>query len=178
MKMMAHHQNTMRALRVKMGWPSFKPANDCLAFSSGKEMDVETGMEIARIAQMLNKDVIYAGWSSTKATKPTGFSLAYRETLSVDIVDRLVPYAVNDTDPLTLVSTRADEFFAVDRRGNLVRVAGKPKDIGKGRERAMKRIKTRAAAMDDTMLTNNRFVPTGQDWIEPEAPTEIVVRFG
>lgn len=177
MKMMLHHQNTMRALRVEMGWPSFKPANDCLGFSSGKEMDFDTGMEIARIAQMLNKDIVYSGWASINATKPTAFTLAYREMLTVDIIDKLVPYAANDLAPVTLVSIRADEFFAIDSRGSLVRVPGKPKDIRKGRELAMKRIKTRVAAMDDTLLPNNRFVPTGQDWIEPEAPTATVVRF-
>lgn len=42
----------------------------------------------------------------------------------------------------------------------------------------MKRIKARAAAMDNSLLANNRFVPTGQDWIEPDrAQIETVVRF-
>lgn len=179
MEMMLRHQNTMLALRAEMGWPTFKPANDCLAFTSGKEMDVTTGMEIARIAQMLGKDVIYSGWASTKAIRPTGFTVGYRMMFSVDIVDKLVPYAANDTDPVTLVSTRGDEFFAIDQRGSLVRSAGKPTDIRKGRERAMKRIKARAAVMNDTLLATNRFVPTGQDWIEQDiGPLETVVRFG
>lgn len=178
MEMMLRHQNVMLALRAEMGWPSFKLANDCLAFTSGKEMDVETGMEIARIATMLGKDVIYAGWASTKAPKPTGFTVGYRMMFSVDIVDKVVPYAANDTAPLTLVSTRADEFFAIDQRGSLVRVPGKPIDIRKGRELAMKRIRARAAAMDGALLPTNRLVPTGQDWIEPDAaPVETVVRF-
>ena len=178
MEMMLHHQNMMIATRLEMGWPRFKPANDCLAFSSGKAMDVETGMEIARIASMLGKDVIYAGWASTKATKPTGFSLAYRMMMSVDVIDRLVPFAANDEVPIVLVSTRSDEHFAIDRRGSLVRVAGKPKDIGKGRRLAMKRINATAATLRIEMLASNRFVPTGQDWIEPDVPAETVVRFG
>lgn len=179
MEMMLRHQNLMLALRAEMGWPLCKPANDCLAFSSGQEMNMQVGMEIARIAQMLGKDIVYSGWSSSKATKPTGFSLAYREMLTVDVVDKLVPYAANDADPVTLVSTRADEYFAIDRRGNLVRVAGKPRDIGKGRQLAMKRLKARAATMRDTLLPGNRHLPTGQDWIEPDAaPVETVVRFG
>ncbi|HEX8486558.1 hypothetical protein [Sphingomonas sp.] len=161
-----------------MGWPGFKPANDCLAFTSGKEMDVETGMEIAHIATMLGKDVIYAGWSSTKAPRPSGFTVGYRMMFSIDIVDKLLPYAANDTASLTLVNTRADEFFAIDQRGSLVRAPGKPKDIRKGRELAMKRIRERAATMDGALLPTNRFVPTGQGWIEPDvASVETVVRF-
>jgi hypothetical protein len=179
MTMMLRHQNMMLALRAEMGWPSFKPSNDCLAFTSGKVMTMEVGMEIARIATMLNKDVIYSGWASTTTTRPTGFSLAYREMLSVDVVDELVPYAANDTAPLTLVSIRGDEVFAIDRRGSLIRMSGKPKNIRKGRELAMKRIKKTAAAMDDTLLPTNRSVPTGQDWIEPDAvPVQTIVRFG
>jgi hypothetical protein len=179
MKMMLRHQKLMLSLRAEMGWPLSKPANDCLAFSSGKEMNMQVGMEIARIAQMLSKDIVYSGWSSTKAIRPSSFSLAYRMMFSVDIIDKLVPYAANDTDPVTLVSTRADEHFAIDRRGNLVRVAGKPRDIGKGRQLAMKRLKARAATLGDTLLAGNRHLPTGQDWIEPDAaPVETVVRFG
>ena len=178
MKAILHQQNMMRALRVEMGWPRFKPANDCLAFTAGKPIKVATGMEIARIATMLGKDVIYSGWSSTKAAQPVSFALAYREMLSVDVVDRLVPYAANDTALLTLVSIRTDEYFAIDQRGSLVRVPGRPKDVRKGRERAMQRIRATAAAMDDTLLSTNRFVPTGQDWIEPDtAQVETIIRF-
>jgi hypothetical protein len=179
MEMMLRHQKLMLALRAEMGWPLCKPANDCLAFSSGEEMNMKVGMEIARIAQMLGKDIVYSGWASTKAIKPTSFSLAYRMMFSVDIIDKLLPYAANGSDPVTLVSARADEFFSVDRRGTLARVAGKPQDIGKGRQLAMKRLKARAAAMGDTLLSGNRHLPTGQDWIEPDAaPVETVVRFG
>ena len=98
--------------------------------------------------------------------------------LSVDIVDRLVPYAANDEAPIVFVSTRADEHFTVDSRGSLVRVPGKPKAIGKGRKLAMKRIKATAASMGNELLENNRWVAPGADWIQPEAPTETIVRFG
>ena len=178
MEMTLRHQNFMLAVRREMGWPLFKPANDCIGFSSGQEMDFAVGTEIARIGQLLHKDVIYTGWASIKATQPTSFAIAYRELLTTDIVDRLVPYAANDQAPLILVSTRADEFFSIDRRGSLVRVPGKPKAIAKGRKLAMQRIKAAAAAMEDELMENNRFVPPGADWVEPEAETGIVVRFG
>ncbi|MBY0382489.1 MAG: hypothetical protein K2W78_11275 [Xanthobacteraceae bacterium] len=140
-------------------------------------MDIATGMEIARIAQMLNQDVIYSGWKSPKATEPMGFTIAYREMLSIDIVDKLVPFAANDEAPLVLVSTRTDESFEIDRRGSLVRVPSKPTNIGKGRKLAMKRIKATAASLSNEMLGNNRVVPAGATSIEPRAPTETIVRF-
>lgn len=172
------HQNFMLALRREMGWPSFKPANDCIAFCSGRQMDVAVGSEMARIAQMMRKDAIYTGWDSMKATTPLGFTIVYRELLTVDVVDRVVPFAANDDAAVVFVSTRADEMFAVDRRGALVRISGKPKNIGIGRKLAMKRIRATAATMSNELLANNRFVPTGGAWVEPETPVETIVRFG
>ena len=177
MGMTVHHQNFMLSVRQQMGWPSFRPANNCIGWSSGQDVDFEVGMEIARIAQMVGKDLIYTGWASTRAKDPTSFAVAYREMLNVDIVDRLVPYAVNDHAPIILVSTRADEFFAIDSRGSLVRMDGKPKGMRKGKALAMKRIKAAAATMRDELLANNAFVAPGAEWIEPEAPLETIVQF-
>lgn len=177
MEMMIHHQNFMLAVRQQMGWLPFCPANDCIGFASGQEMDVAVGTEMARIAQAMRKDIVYTGWANVRAKDPTSFTVAYREMLTVDIVDRLVPFAANDEASIVLVSTRADEAFAIDRRGSLVRVAGRPKAIGKGRKLAMKRIKAAAAMMGDDLLENNRFVAPGADWIEPDAPSETVVQF-
>ena len=179
MTMILRHQNTMLAVRQQMGWPAFKPANDCIAFTSGKPNDFEVGRELGRIAQMLGKDVIYSGWASVDATAPVGFTVAYREMLAVDIVDRVFPYAANDQSPVVLVSTREDEHFAIDHRGSLVRVAGKPKSLGAGRRLAMKRIKAAAKSMGDELLASNRHVSWGATAIEPEVPVaETVVRFG
>ena len=113
--MILHHQNMMLALREEMGWPSFKPANDCISWASGQEMCFEVGNELARVAQMAGRDVIYTGWASSRAKDPTSFAIAYREMLTIDIIDRLVPFAASDRSPIILVSTSADEFFAIDR---------------------------------------------------------------
>ena len=178
MTMILRHQKTMLALRQQMGWPTFKPANDCIAFTSGKPSDFGVGMELGRIARMLGKDVIYSSWSSVDATTPVGFTIAYRELLAVHIVDRVFPYAANDHAPVVMVGTRADEHFAIDGRGSLVRVLGKPKSLGAGRRLAMKRIEAAAKGMGDELLASNRHVPRGAT-IEPEAPVaETVVRFG
>lgn len=177
MDMQIHHQNMMFAIRLQMGWPSHKPANDCIGFCSGRTMDVENAMEIARIAQMLGKDLIHSGWANARAKDPTSFTVAYRTMYAVDIVERLVPFAANDEAPLILVSTRSDEFFAIDHRGSLVRLPGKPTNIGKGRKLAMKRIKATAATLGSELLESNRLVKPGAS-VEPEAPTDTIVRFG
>lgn len=171
------HQNFMLALRREMGWPTFKPGNDCIAFCTGRQMTFEVGFEMARIAQILRKDAIYTGWPSMKAITPIGFTIVYREMLTIDIVDRVVPFAANEDAPIVFVGTRADEMFAVDRRGSLARTPGKPKDIRKGRQLAMKRIRATAAEMGDELLENNRFVPPGGEWIEPKTSLETLVRF-
>lgn len=179
METMLRHQQVMLSLRQEMGWPLSRPANDCIAFTSGRPADFEVGMELGRLSTMLGKDVIYSGWTNIRSAKPTGFTIAYREMLAVDIVDRVVPYAANDDAPVVLVSTRSDEFFAIDTRGSLVRVAGKPKRLGEGRKRAMRRIKVAAATMGDELLAGNRFMPWGAATIEADTPAvETLVRFG
>lgn len=177
MEIMIHHQNFMLALRQQMGWPLFCPANDCIGFASGQEMSIDVGTEIARIAQAMRKDIVYSGWASIQAKDPTSVTVAFREMLTVDVVDRLVPFAANDEAPIVLVSTRADEIFAVDRRGSLVRVPGKPKRLGTGRKLAFKRIKAAAATMGDDLLEHNRFVAPGAGWIEPDVALETIVQF-
>ena len=171
-------QNFMRAVRRECGWPAFKPCNDAIAFCSGRKMDFEVGAEMARIAQTLRKDAVYTGWTNMAARKPLGFTIVYREMLAVDIIDHVVPFAANDDTPILFVSTRADEHFATDHRGSLVRIPGKPKNIGAGRKLAMKRIRATALTMGDKLLADNRFVPFGSDWIEPEMPADTIVRFG
>lgn len=178
MEMIVHHQNIMIALRQEMGWPAFTPANDSIAWSSGMPMDAEVGMEVARVAQALGKDIVYGSWANTKAREMTGLSVAYREMLTVDIVDGLVPWAANDTDPILLVSTRGDEMFGIDQRGTLTRMYRKPSAIGAGRKLAKKRIRAAAAQLGNTLLANNRHVPWGDTSITRDVPTETIVRFG
>lgn len=177
MDITAHQQNVLRALRREMGWPSFRPVNDSVAWSSGQEMSVEVGAEIGRIAEMMDKDLIYAGWASRRAKDPTSFAVAFREILATDIIDRVVPWAADVESRIILASTRTDECFTIDQRGSLVRVAGRPKAIGMGRKLAMKRIQAAAATMSDALLPSNRIIPTGGAWIAPEAPMEAIVQF-
>lgn len=175
--MQVRHQNFMWAVRREMGWPAFKPINDCLAFSSGRPLDFEIGAELGRLAQAMRKDMIYSGWSSATAREPSGFTVVIRELLSVDIVDRVLPWAADDHSPIVLVSTRGDEVFAVGKRGLLERMAGKPPRLAEGRKRAMKRIRAAIATMSDEVAENNVWLPAGAPWVEPDQPLETVIRF-
>lgn len=173
-----HRHNFMLAVRREMGWPVFTPANDCLFFCSGRPMDIEAGSDLARICEQARKDAIYSGWNSATASEPTSFAIVCREMVSVDVVERVIPFVADDEARLLFVSTRSTEMFCIDGRGSLVRLPGKPKGLRKGRELAMKRIKRTAAAMGDTLLENNQCVPPGAAWREPDVPFETIVRFG
>lgn len=108
MEMMLRHQQFMLALRQEMGSPLCRLVNDSMSFASEQPSDFEVGMELGRVATMLNRDVIYSGWSSTGAREPSGFTIALRGMLTVDIIDNLVPFAAADDAPISLVSTRED----------------------------------------------------------------------
>lgn len=176
MKMKLHHQNLMLAVRQEMGWPAFAPANECISFCWGQPIDLENGIELARFAQMIGKDIVYSGWASTSCTEPTAFTVAYGEMLSVDIVDKLVPFAADDNATLLLVNTITDECFAIDRRESLARTPWKPMNVRTGRKIAMKRIQTAATNLGRKPRQNGRAVRHGE-LIEPETSTAAVVRF-
>ena len=167
----------MRALRILLGWPPYAPANDCIAFSSGRSMDLEQGLEIGRIAHSIGKDVIHSSWANPIAREPAGFTIAYRMIDNVDIVQRVVPFAIDDTSRLILVSTTSDEHFAIDSRGSLARASDRPKRMGKGRALAMKRLKALAATLDERLLDDNRQVPIGAP-VKRTPTAGTVVRFG
>lgn len=174
-----HHQNLMLSLRQAMGWPLFKPQNDCIAWSSGKVLDVDDHLEIGRICRVIGKDLIYSGWASAEAQVPADFTVAYRTMMTVDINAGVVPFAKSDVDPVILVDTRLDQHFAINARGTLVRHFGRPTAVAAGHRRAMKRIESAARTMGDEVLANNRRMKWDATEIEPDLmPTDTIVRFG
>lgn len=178
MDMMLRHQNVMLALRHQMGWPLTKPANDCIAWTSGRPVDAEVGMELARVAGLLGKDVVYSSWNDKHATEPSAFTIGYRTMLACDVVTGVIPYAVDDDAPIILVNAKAGEIFAIDSRGSLVRAGGTPKALEAGYKRAMRRIKAVAALMRKDLLPDNRWMKWGSASIEPDtAPRTAAVRF-
>lgn len=174
---MLHHQNTMLAVRTEMGWPPYRPANDAVGFTSGRMLDAEVGAELARLAQAMRKDLVYSQWADIRSKGPAAFTIVYRQLHAVDIVDRVIPWAASDVAPLVFLSTRAEETYAIDARGSLTRIYGKPAKIAAGRKLAMKRLKAAAAAKGDELLANNTFLKPGQPWVEPVANGDTIVRF-
>lgn len=177
METTVRHQNFMLALRQLMGWPTFAPVNNAIAFTSGQTMSAPVGVELGRIAQALNKDLVYSGWSTIPAREPDGFAVAFRDLVTVDIIDRLVPFAADDRARVILVSTSTDEHFAIDTRGSLIRMAGRPKAVRDGRALAMSRIKAVAATRSSDLLPDNQFVATGAAVTCPQPLHETIVRF-
>lgn len=172
-----HHQNTMLAVRTEMGWPAYRPANDAIGFTSGRVLDADVGAELARLAQAMRKDLIYSQWRDVRSKDPAAFTIVYRQLHAVDIVDRVIPWAANDTAPVVFLSTRTDETYAIDARGSLTRIFGRPAKIAAGRKLAMKRIKAAATTKGDELLANNTFLKPGQPWVEPVASAGTIVRF-
>lgn len=143
-----HRQTWMWALRLSMGWPPLTPACDSIAWVSGRPIDVETGLDCARLAAKQRQDIVYGSWG-TAGAEPLSYAVIVREILTIDVVDRCLPWAADEFAPLILVSTKSDESIAIDARGLLHRHAGKPEKLAAGRRLAAKRIRTLAASLRD-----------------------------
>lgn len=170
-------QNFMHALRSQMGLPLHQLVNDVVAFTFGQPMDMQVGLEMARIAQMIQKDAVYVSFANDAARRPSGYSVIYRELHMVDVIDNCVPYAASDGAPVVLVSTRADEQFAIDSRGSLIRLQGKPSNIAAGRKLAMQRILAAAAKMGDAQMASCQIVRPGDAPIAQKPLGESIVCF-
>lgn len=171
------HQQMMLAVRTEMGWPQYRPANDAIGFTSGRILDAEVGAELARLARAMRKDLIYSQWSDLESKDPAAFTVVYRQLHTVDVVDDVIPWAADTAAPMLFLSSRAEESYAIDARGSLTRLYGRPAKIAAGRKLAMKRLKAAAAAKGDKLLTNNAFLKPGQPWVEPVANVDTIVRF-
>jgi hypothetical protein len=167
-------QNYMHAVRMAMGLPLHQLANDSLAFCFGQPMDFAVGVEMARIAQAIQKDAIYVSFANPKTNKPSLFSLTYRELEMVDVIEKCVPFAASADAPIALVSIRTNEHFTLDRRGSLIRMQGKPANLAMGKKLAMKRIREAAAKMGDAEMAGTQTIKPGAVPITQECPGSIV----
>ena len=170
-------QNFMHALRLQMGLPLHQVTNDAIAYTFGQPMSFEVGIEMARIAQMIQKDAICVSFASDAANKPCGFAVIYRELNMVDVIDNCVPFAASDDAPVVLVSIGAKEHFAIDSRGSLIRVQGKPANVAAGKRLAMKRIRVAAAAMGDAQMAGCQIIRPGAAPIAPVPQQAPIVCF-
>lgn len=169
----ARHQRWMWALRSLMGLPAYQPACDSTEFLSGAPLDFRLGMQCGQLAASRQKDLIYSGWRTALSPEPESHSVVIRELLTIDVIDRCVPCMVDETAPLTLVSLHANEQFTIGARGLLERVAGKPKTLGQGRKRAMRRIRSLAAELSESVAPTSHQISCGDRWVQPEGAFAI-----
>jgi hypothetical protein len=173
--MQVRHQNWMLALRALAGVPTFKPVNESILFCATGLDGIERGMELARLSQQADRDVICAHWASTKAKRPTGYTVVLRDVLSVDVLSDCTAYIWGE-DRLALVSTREKLTIWVGDRGLLQRGEGVPQHLVRGARLATMRIRDAAATRDAELLEGNRFMPVGGEWTASDAPIDAPVR--
>jgi hypothetical protein len=173
--MQVRHQNWMLALRALAGVPTFKPVNESILFCATGLDSVEREMELARLAQHADRDIICAHWANTKVKRPTGYTVVLRDVLSVDVLSDCTAY-IWDEDRLALVSTREKLTIWVGDRGLLQRGEGVPQHLVRGARLAAMRIRDAANDRDIELLDGNRFMPLGGKWTAPDAPIDAPVR--
>ena len=173
--MQTGHQNWMLSLRQLAGVPTFKPVNESILFCATGLDGIERGMELARLAQQADRDIICSHWADTSAKQPSGYTVVLRDLLSVDVISDCIAF-IQGEERLTLVSRREMMTIWVGDRGLLQRGAGMPQHLAKGVRLAAKRIRAGAESRDDDLLDGNRFMPVGGAWTAPSAPIDAPVR--
>ncbi len=174
--MQARHQNWMLALRQLAGVPTFKPALESILFCATGLDGVQRGMELARLAQQADRDVICAHWANTKAKRPSSYTVVLRDVLSVDVMSDCQAFIWGE-DRLALVSPREKMTIWVGDRGLLQRGPGLPQHLLRGVRLATMRIQEAAEGRDAELLDGNRFMSFGGDLAASNAPIDAPVRF-
>ena len=171
-------QNINLAIRQLMGWPPYKPSNDCIAFGCGAPLDPLLALKVVQMAEEMRKDWVYAQYLKPAARMPARIGIVYRRLADVEVIDDCLLWVADAEAPLIVVSPRTDEHFAVDARGSLQRVAGRPKGLAKGRALAMRRVRTLAAGYDHVALPDSVFMSAADPWVEPaRQPRDTLIRF-
>lgn len=173
--MQVQHQNWMLAVRELAGIPTFKPVNESILFSVTSLDGIERSMELARLAQQADRDIVCGHWASAKAKRPSGYTVVLRDVLAVDVLSDCVAYIWAD-DRLAFVSRREKMTIWVGDRGLLQRGQGLPQHLARGTQLAAMRIRDAADRRDDALLDGNRFMPIGGEWSAPNAPIDAPVR--
>lgn len=168
------------SIRHLLGYPLYKPVNDCTAFASGGPVDIGKAMDLARLAEQSRKDFVYTAWNDLADRDPATIAVALRETDGIEMLDRCFLWAANDDAPLVIVSTRADVHIVMGARGFLERHPGRPaKALAAGKALAARRVRATVKLMGSELLDSNVVVPAGGEWRDqPPVRRETVVRFG
>ena len=163
-------QNHMLAIRSEMGYPLFAPACHTLAWSAGGPVDMQVGMDLARLAQTTSRDLIYGAWQSAEHERPSEYVLALRQPHLVEIVRNCSFYAADEAAPLILMCETRDEHYILNARLFLERRPGMPgRRLELGKRRAEQRIIHSPNASVDHMLEGGGVMPRGGEWMPYQA---------
>jgi len=173
--MQARHQNWMLALRQLAGVPTFKPVNESILFCATGLDGVERVLELARLAQEAERDIICAHWADTKAKRPSGYTVVLRDVLAVEVMSDCRAYMWGE-ERLALVSLRDKLTIWAGDRGLLQRGQGLPQNLPQGIRLAAARIRDATSARDDALLEGNRFMSLGSEWTARDAPVDAPIR--
>lgn len=159
-------QNHMLAIRSEMGYPLFAPACHTLAWSAGGPIDMQVGMDLARLAQTTGRDLIYGAWESAERERPSEYVLALRQPHLVEIVRNCSFYAADEAAPLILMCETRDEHYVLNDRLFLERRRGLPgRRLELGKRRAEQRIINSLNASVDHVLEGGGVMPRGGEWM-------------
>ncbi len=173
--MQVRHQNWMLAVRELAGVPTFRPVCESILFCATGLDGIERGMELARLAQEAERDVVCAHWAHSTAKRPSGYTVVLRDVLSVNVLNDCKAY-MRDGQPLALVSQREQLTIWVGDRGLLQRGRGLPPQFAEGTRMATKRIRDAADGRGTELLDNNRYMPLGSEFPAHDAPIDAPVR--
>ena len=173
--MQARHQNWMLSLRQLAGVPTFKPVHESILFAATALDRVERGLELARLAQEAERDIICATWADTKAKRPSGYTVVLRDVMAVNVLSDCQAYMWGE-ERLALVSVKEKLTIWVGDRGLLQRGQGLPENLARGIRLATKRIRDTASERDAVLLDDNRFMPAGGEWVARDAPVDAPIR--
>lgn len=173
--MQVRHQNWMLAVRELAGVPTFRPVCESILFCATGLDGIERGMELARLAQEAERDVVCAHWANSTAKRPSGYTVVLRDVLSVNVASDCKAY-MRQGQPLALVSRREQLTVWVGDRGLLQRGRGLPPQLLKGTRLATMRIRDIAEGRGTELLDNNRYMPLGGKFTAHDAPIDAPIR--
>lgn len=174
-----HMQKHCIAIRKELGYPLTAPACHSLAFAAGGPVDIQISMDLARHAQSMGRDVIYAAWNSVQDAEPSEYVLALRGPLCVEIIRNCTFYCSDAVSPVIMVAQDRKEHFTLSSRLYFEQQQGLPgRRMNLGQRRAMGRIRHTATSVNVSLFGDNQFVPRGGSCAPSKmAASHNVVRF-
>ena len=149
------------SLRKLMGYPAYAPACHTVAWAAGPSCDIARALQVVRIAQDMERDVVLLAFAGIVPGAPIGVCLAVRQDAGVEWIANCTLYAATETAKIELLGGGrrwhiGPRFVLTSRKlpPNLRRA--------KGEEIAMRRWRQMAATMKPLGLVRSVLVGPGK----------------